>query len=71
LPYPSPFSNAAFPRPRDDAVASLCAAANNNRARKHKDNNNDNKNYAWGGEGHCCDHLGITELEKIGIKLFE
>ncbi len=53
-----PFFNAAFPRPRDGVAASLCAAADYDPARKHEDYNNDDNNYAWGGEGHRCDHPG-------------
>ncbi len=51
LSRPSPFFNAAFPRPRDGAAASLCAAANCNPACERKDDNNDDDDYAWGGRG--------------------
>jgi hypothetical protein len=53
------FSNAAFPRPRDGAAASLCAAANYNPTRKHEDYNDDGNDYDWGGEGHHRDHPGL------------
>ncbi len=55
---PLPFLNAAFPRPRDGAAASSCAAANYDPAREREDYNNDDDDYAWGGEGHRRDHLG-------------
>ncbi len=46
-----PFFNAAFPRPRDGVVASLCAAADYDPAREREDDNNDDDDYAWGGMG--------------------
>ncbi len=37
----------------------MCAAADYDPARERKDDNNDDNDYAWGGEGHCCDHPGL------------
>jgi hypothetical protein len=47
-----------FPRPRDGAAASLCAATDYDPARKREDDNDDDNDYAWGGEEHRRDHLG-------------
>ncbi len=58
-PCPSPFFNAAFLRPRDGAAASSCATANYDPACESKDNNDDDDDYAWGGEGYRCNHLGL------------
>jgi hypothetical protein len=60
-PHPSPFFNAAFPRPRDGAAASSCAAANYDPARESEDNNDDDNYYAWGEEGHCRNHPGSDD----------
>ncbi len=36
----------------------MCAAANYDPAREREDYNDDDDDYAWGGEGHHCDHPG-------------
>ncbi len=50
-----------FPRPRDGAAASLCAAADYDPARNCKDDNNNDNDYALGGEGHRCNHPGLDD----------
>ncbi len=60
---PSPFFNAAFPRPRDGAAASLCAAAAYDPAREREDYNDDEDDYAWGGRGIVAIIRGRTIAE--------
>ncbi len=55
------FFNAAFPRPRNGAGAYSCAAADYDPTQERKDDNNDDNDYAWGGEGHCCNYLGSDD----------
>ncbi len=50
-----------FPRPRDSAAVSLCAAADYDPAREREDNNDNDNNYAWGGEGHRRNHPGLDD----------
>ncbi len=36
----------------------MCAAADYDPACKREDYSDDDNDYAWGREGHCCDHPG-------------